>query len=169
MGLLTLHELAVFGQGTDTQCGTRPELSTGEQATCCPGVGWVIYDMSESPVGICTRASGGDSGAPSAEPLPSAPLERVEALRRQIEEQREAFEARRHQETLEQLKWRMAAGRVEGAQRAAAAREQAKADAEMAKLRAEREAREKREAQELQKKLLYGAGAALLAYLAFSK
>lgn len=167
MGLLTLHELAVFGQG-DSQCGTQPTLSTGEQATCCPGVGWVVYDTSESPIGICSRAAGGPSSTPSAE-LPAAPLARVEALRRQLEERREAFEAKRHQETLEQLQWRMAAGRVEAGQRAVAAREQAKRDAETAKLRAQREAREAAERAETQKKLLYGAGAALLAYLAFSR
>jgi len=167
MGLLTLHELSIFGQG-DSQCGTQPTLSAGEQATCCPGVGWVVYDMSESPTGICQRASG-DTAAPAPTTLPSAPLERVEALRRQLDERREAFEAKRHQETLEQLQWRMAAGRVEAQQRAVAARGQAKIDAENAKLRAQREAREAAERQETQKKLL-GVGAALLvAYLAFSK
>jgi len=165
MGLLTLHELAFFGQG-DTQCGTQPTLSVGEQATCCPGAGWVIYDMAESPTGICERASG--SVAP-ATTLPSAPLERVEALRQQIEARREAFETKRHQDMLEQLQLRMVAGRVEGQQRAIAARSQAQADAETAKLRAASAVRTAKEQQETQKKLL-GIGAALLAaYLVFSR
>lgn len=155
MGVLTLDQLTGLGQGGfANDCGPQPTTSIGETAVCCPNVGWVIYDLSESPYAICERAaalaSGGGGGGADV-PTSDDP---IEARRLALEARRMELEERQFQQQLQLALMRGQLSRAQAAQAAEEAKERAKRQAELAKIQAKLEA----ERQEKNKKLLtYGA------------
>jgi len=122
-----MTQLGALGQA---DCGTAPGLGPGENKVCCPKLGWVVYDSAESPYGICERAaaagSGGGGGGGSSSPAPAstgdAVLDRVAALRRSIEERRNAREEQDFERQKQELQLRFVLGRMQAVQAAEQAR-----------------------------------------------
>jgi ribosomal protein L12E/L44/L45/RPP1/RPP2 len=130
---------------------------------CCPEVGWVIYDIRESPYALCERAMARQGGGGSSLPSGSSDLDTELRIRRhEIEERRIALEERRFQQ---QLQVAMMRGQLKRAAAAAANSPEARAarrEEQRAMARAAARAEERRKAEETKKYLLYG-GAALFA------
>jgi hypothetical protein len=124
---------------------------------CCPELGWVIYDSSESGYALCERAMAKASGGSSGNGGGSLDDE-LAARRQAMEERRIALEERQFQQRLQtvmlqaQLK-RLAAARAASPEGVAQRRAEARARAAAA---------ETARAAKTQKYLLYG-GAALFA------
>lgn len=171
------YGLAGLGQGAD--CGPVPALGPGELKTCCPDIGWVIYDQHESPYALCERAmasatSSGSDSAPTASSDWSAKLEaerragelELEARRQAMEARRIALEERQFQQRLQTV---MLQAQIKRAQREAAMTPEAKAEraaaARAAAARAEGAVLAEKAAQ--QKKLAYAALAAVAAKMSF--
>lgn len=142
-GLLGMGSL-----GSVDVCGPEPELAAGEKRTCCPGIGWVVYDVAPLGKTIC-QAAAEEAGVapPSDDSASSDPFERVRALEAQLEQEREEFEERRFQEQVQAAQLRAVIRRIQ-------AQKDAKERAELAKLKAQREAREAKERSERNKALL---------------
>ena len=155
MGLLTVSDLTGLGQ-TTLECGEKPGLGPGEKAMCCPGIGWVIYDASESEYALCERARG-YMGTDSSGAVVSDDLE---ARRAALEERRSALEEQRHQEAMETIKMRFALAQVEAQKRAIEEAQSAERRRKIAKLEAEETARR-------QEKYTKVAIAAVLGYTAY--
>jgi len=143
-GLLGMGSL-----GSVDVCGPEPELAAGEKKTCCPGIGWVVYDVAPLGKTICQAAAeeagiatSDDSSTDSEDPFAN-----VRALEAQLEQEREEFEERRFQEQVQAAQLRAVIRRVR-------AQKDAKERAELAKLKAQREAREAKERSERNKALL---------------
>jgi hypothetical protein len=162
MGLLTVSDLT--GLGEVNECGDQPALGPGEKSMCCPGIGWVIYDQSESEYALCERARAQAVGSGSGvDTTGMSPLEKVRvkdeelaARRAEIEERRAALEEATFQRELQLLPLRAAL-------QARTREEQAKLAAQQAKRRAREELERK---ERLQKYALLGA-AAFAAYKLF--
>lgn len=176
MGLLTISDLSGLGQASE--CGPKPGLGPGEKAQCCPDVGWVVYDQSESPYALCERAKAVATGESAAPETAGSALERslqrieaqrmaaeaeLEARRQEIEERRAALEERRFQQ---QLQSALLKARLKATQ-AAKARSPEVLAAKAAAARAAAAAAEARAAAERRKNLTYAAVAALAAKLLF--
>lgn len=161
--------MTMSGLGQGSPCGPQPSLSSGERAQCCPELGWVIYDLTESEFGLCERAaaaSAGGGAAPSAG-IPSArtaedPFAAVEARRQALEERREAAEEARFQAMLQEAQLRRILSQAKSIQKAEAAERRAAQQAEIATRRAKLAAAEARR-RSAQAKQLIGWG--LIAYV----
>lgn len=164
MGVLTMHDLfnhkrrprvhsSGLGQGEST-CGPKPNLAAGERATCCPGVGWVVFDMAESEIGICTRAKGDDQDQTASVSTAASPLERVAQLRRELERRRELLEEEQHQRAIQELQLRSTLTKIQSVQEQESARVAAQERAEIARLKIDSE---RRSSEETKKLLTYGA------------
>lgn len=163
MSFLNLSQLGALGQ---SECGPAPGLGPGEEKVCCPELGWVVYDSSESPYGICERAAAQVAGdaAQGAGPPTSDPLERVRRLRSELEEKRQQREEEAHQQRLQELQLRFVLGRMQSIQERAQAKVRAKEAAEAARIKAAAEAKRREQA----KKVLGWGAAALAAAKLFS-
>jgi hypothetical protein len=166
MGLLNLYELAGLGQASD--CGPAPDLGPGERKMCCPDVGWVIYDQSESTYALCERAAGTSAPLPqpsatgsSAEAILAEAVARrrmaeaeLDARRREIEDRRMALEERQFQRELQMAMVRGQISKAQAKKAAKAAKVQAKRQHELEVIRLREEARKK---EQTRKALTYGA------------
>ena len=155
MSQLTITELKRFltglGQDSSSPCGPQPATSIAERATCCPSVGWVVYDTSESSIGICERAAGGGGSSGSDSDASLSPSDRVLELERRLEERRAALEEKEFQSALE-------TARIKAMVRSVDAAEAARTAERVARLKAE-EARTRAKSQEkLAKAALIGGG-----------
>lgn len=156
MGLLTISDLSGLGQ---TECGPKPGLGPGERAMCCPDLGWVIYDSSESGYALCERAAAKASGGSSGNGGGGSLDDELAARRQAMEERRIALEERQFQQRLQtvmlkaQLK-RLAAARAASPEAVAERRAQAAARAKAA---------ERAKAEKTKKALTYGAVALVAA------
>lgn len=155
------------GLGQTSECGPQPEIAAGEQARCCPGVGWVIYDSSESEIGLCDRArqqaGGGGASEPSSDlpGLTEDPFGRVEALREKLETEREQLEEEQFEQQKRELQLRMLLGQMKAVRKAEAKRIEREQERERAREAAKAKiAREKRQAEQ-RKKWLIGSAIAL--------
>ena len=158
---------SLSGLGADSECGSVPQLQAGENKTCCPGIGWVIYDSSESPYGICERARAHTPSATkpssSSAPLSSDPIQRVEEMRQRIDARREAQDEERFQRTKQEMQLRFIMGQMNAIQAQEAAKLAAKQAAEAARLRAEAKRRADERKAKRNKRLLIGGVAAVFA------
>jgi hypothetical protein len=136
---------------------------------CCPDIGWVIYDQSESTYALCERAAGGgapplpSSGTtgPSAEAILAEAVARrraaeaeLDARRREIEERRMELEERQFQRELQMAVVRGQISKAQAKKAAVAAQAQAKRQHELNVIRLQEEARKK---EQTRKALTYGA------------
>jgi len=175
MGLLTINDFRMFGMGQDnSDCGAKPGTGPGEKAMCCPDIGWVVYDATESEYALCERASAQAGGAVADEdeyeapPLsdPTSPMAsveaaaaRLEAQRQELEARREALEEQRHQEAIEMLQLQAKIAQEEARRRAQEAKRQAEASQKLAELKAKQKAERQKE---FYKALPWIAGAGVL-------
>jgi hypothetical protein len=176
MSYLNLADLAGLGyMGSAAACGKAPTLGPGEKSQCCPAVGWVVYDSSESEYGLCERAralapsatppSGG--GSSSAGPLPTDPVARVEEMQRRIDERREKREEDRFERMKQEMQLRFVMGQMQKIQQQEAARIASERAREAARRRAEAKLRAERERRERNKKLMIGGAVAFVAARVF--
>jgi hypothetical protein len=160
--------LGLLGLGQTSQCGPAPGLGPGEKKQCCPGVGWVIYDSSESEYGICERAKAGgssSSSAPSSSPASTSedPMARVEEMRRRLDERREQREERDFERQKAEMQLRFIMGQMQSVQQKENARIRAKRAREAAIAAAKAKAEADRQRRERNKKLAIAGGIGLVA------
>lgn len=155
-----LYGLRGLGADAETPCGPAPELQPGEQAQCCPNVGWVVFSLGESQYGLCERAraaagiADSSGSTASTDPLPTDPAARVAELQRRLDERRAAADETRFEQQKQEIQLRFVAGQMQAVQAQEAARQHAMAVAESTRLRAAAEDRQAKLQAEKTKQLL---------------